>query len=86
LGRAWPLWLPGYTYAFPPLGNFWRTPCIEFADSERTVSSAKRMVLKFETSGKSFTYNRNRRGPNVDPCGTPQVNLTISDLLSFITT
>ena len=51
---------------------------------ERTVSSAKRMVLKFETSGKSSTYNR--RGPNVEPCGTPQVNLAISNLLSFITT
>jgi len=44
------------------------------------------MVLKFETSGKSFTYNRNRRGPNVEPCGTSQVNLAISDLLSLITT
>ena len=39
------------------------------------VSSANRdNVSKFEVVGKSFTYNKNKRGPKMNSCGTPQVN------------
>ncbi len=37
------------------------------------VSSAKRTVLPFRIAkGMSFTYNRKRIGPKIDPCGTPR--------------
>ena len=36
------------------------------------VSSAKEAILECSTaSGKSFAYNRNSMGPNIEPCGTP---------------
>lgn len=40
------------------------------------VSSAK--IIKWEVSehlGRSLIYKRNKRGPRIDPCGTPQVIL-----------
>ena len=45
------------------------------------VSSAKRWnVSKLEVLGKSFTYNKNKRGPRIDPWGTPQVTGNESEL------
>jgi len=33
---------------------------------------------------KSLTYIKNKRGPRVDPCGTPQVRGRIFDLMLLI--
>ena len=33
--------------------------------------------------GKSFIYNRNRRGPRIVPCGTPQRRNILDDLFPF---
>ena len=36
------------------------------------MSSAKRATdVEDATSGRSFTYTRNKSGPSIDPCGTP---------------
>ena len=35
-------------------------------------SSAYNNNLFFTTADMSFTYIKNRRGPRIDPCGTPQ--------------
>ena len=44
----------------------------EGPDTERVVSSANKIQdKKLEIFGRSFTYNRKRRGPRIDPCGTP---------------
>ena len=37
------------------------------------MSPANNLVLKFDTSGKSFIYYENKSGPSVEPCGTLQV-------------
>ena len=43
-------------------------------ENYRLVSSANRWnVSKLEVLGKSFSYNKNKRGPRIDPCGAPQV-------------
>ena len=36
------------------------------------VSSAKRIVKYFDALGKSLIIIRNKIGPNIDPCDTPQ--------------
>ena len=35
------------------------------------VSSANNLTWDWILSTISFMYNKNRRGPNIDPCGTP---------------
>ena len=52
------------------------------------VSSANNLILQ---SGAQFwmslTYNKNNKGPNTDPCGTPHVIEPKSDtLLAIVTT
>ena len=43
-------------------------------EKKRFVSSANRMNLRIaEEKHKSFIYTRNSNGPNIDPCGTPQL-------------
>ena len=29
--------------------------------------------------GRSFTYNRKRNGPRIEPCGTPYFNVPVSE-------
>lgn len=39
----------------------------------RKVSSAKNLKEKKSVAlTKSFIYSRNSRGPNIEPCGTPE--------------
>ena len=48
------------------------------------VSSANIIVNKIsEILGKSFTYDKNNKGPNIDPWGTPHVMDRISVELSW---
>ena len=37
-------------------------------------------------SGKSFTYIKNKSGPNTDPCGTPEFFFFQSEVRPFKTT
>ena len=37
----------------------------------KQVSSAKSLIVEEVQFIRSFIYNRNNKGPNVDPCGTP---------------
>ena len=41
--------------------------------------SAKSLVVDFKFLQISFTYARNRSGPNMLPFGTPDITLTSSD-------
>jgi len=41
-------------------------------ESCSVVSSAKRIVKFFYALGRSLIRIRNKIGPNIDPCGTPQ--------------
>ena len=53
----------------------------------RVLSSANRVNLKnFEHSGKSLMKIRNKRGPNVDPCGTPYAIFSSDDTTLLVTT
>ena len=36
--------------------------------------------------GRLFTYTENSRGPNTDPCGTPDVTDRLGDDMFFVTT
>ena len=45
------------------------------------VSSANNIGNKAsETIDRSFIYNRNSKGPKMDPCGTPHLIIEDSDL------
>jgi hypothetical protein len=46
------------------------------------VSSAKREITDGEDTdeGRSFTYIKNNKGPRIDPCGTPEVTVSESDV------
>ncbi|KAH3801162.1 hypothetical protein DPMN_154808 [Dreissena polymorpha] len=44
------------------------------------VSSAKRRTWDVIREGRSVIYKRKRRGPRTDPCGTPEVIGTWSDI------
>ena len=46
--------------------------CKLFEESCSVVSSAKRIVKNFDALGRSLIRIRNKIGPNIDPCGTPQ--------------
>ena len=39
--------------------------------TNRDVSSANERIFALVQFAMSFTYNKYRRGPNIDPCGTP---------------
>ena len=43
--------------------------------SEKSMTSAKRIVKKSEALGKSFVRIRTSIGPKMQPWGTPQVSL-----------
>ena len=43
-----------------------------FEESCSVVSSAKKIVKNFDALGRSLIRIRNKIGPNIDPCGTPQ--------------
>ena len=47
-------------------------------DSEFSLNSAT--LLNLVQSGKSLMYNKNKRGPIIDPCGTPEVTGSHSDI------
>ena len=36
-------------------------------------------VVDLRQCGKSLTYNRNNRGPRIEPLGTPQVIIFLDD-------
>ena len=38
------------------------------------------------TSGMSLIYKRNKIGPSIDPCGTPEPTLVHEEWVPFITT
>ena len=43
-------------------------------EANRLVSSANKEKLnRLEIKGKSLIYIINRSGPNIEPCGTPQL-------------
>ena len=44
-------------------------------DFKKLVSSAKRLVKKDVSRGKSFILRRNSRGPRTLPLGTPHVTI-----------
>ena len=48
------------------------------------VSSANKINLSiFEQFAISLTHNKNRRGPNIEPCGTPtEIYLNFSPLVT----
>ena len=46
---------------------------------KRLVSSAKSLMLGPISLKMSFIYSRNKRGPRIDPCGTPACMLFQSD-------
>ena len=48
------------------------------------VSSANIRILVLIQSGRSFTNNRNRSGPNTDPCGTPLSTFTHDERLPLM--
>ena len=52
---------------------------IDFTVLNNFVSSANIFILQLTISGMSFTYIRNRIGPNTDPCGTPLITSTHSE-------
>ena len=41
----------------------------------KIASSANKLVLKLNSFGKSFTYNKNNIGPSTEPCGIPNDTL-----------
>ena len=54
-----------------------------FAEAKTLVSSAKILKHNFsEQFGKSFMYNKNKRGPNVLACGIPHNIVCFGDLTS----
>ena len=51
------------------------------------VSSENQIANNFsETFGRSFIPSKKKRGPKIDPCGTPQVIVFCVELLLFIVT
>jgi hypothetical protein len=46
---------------------------ISLWDDSKVVSSANRKLIKAEIVGKSFMYKRKRRGPRIEPWGTPDL-------------
>ena len=45
------------------------------------VSSANIAIWElFTKSSRSFTYKRNRAGPRIDPCGTPEDIGSVSEV------
>ena len=53
-----------------------------FEESCSVVSSAKRIVKNFDALGRSLIRIRNKIGPNIDPCGTPQ-EISLSEYTTF---
>jgi len=57
-------------------------------DENNVVSSAKDNIWLSVHCATSFTYSRYKRGPKIDPCGTPhsilQTLLTLSNLNKFL--
>ena len=51
----------------------WKRAEMSQDDSWRVVSSAKISLKKPDEFGRSFIYKRNKRGPKILPCGTPQL-------------
>ena len=49
-----------------------RSEIVELADTKQ-VSSANRLVLQDKAFGRSLTYMRKRRGPRIEPWGTPML-------------
>lgn len=50
------------------------------------LSSANNELDEVKMSGKSLIKSKNKRGPSIDPCGTPDVGEKLSDLPPPITT
>ena len=49
------------------------------------VSSANRIGKRMsDTLQISLMYNKNKRGPRIEPCGTPQVTCLSSDLVLWL--
>ena len=47
---------------------------------KRKVSSPKNLRIGVILSGRSFMKIKNKRGPNTDPCGTPEFILLESEV------
>ena len=45
-----------------------------------SANIAHDVVGELTDAGKSLTYIRNSRGPNTDPCGTPEVTASDGDI------
>lgn len=52
----------------------------------KTQSSANKLIEDVTQEGKSLINIRKRRGPNTDPCGTPDVTGTKGEKQSFTNT
>ena len=50
------------------------------------VSSAKSLTLDLKCSGRSFMYARNKIGPRIEPCGTPEETGIVPEWKPFVTT
>ena len=55
-------------------------------DTNRDVSSAKIKISLTISVVISFIYNKNNKGPSLDPCGTPAFTSKISDFWPSTTT
>ena len=42
-------------------------------DAKSVVSSANKRANNLEAKGRSLIYRRKRRGPRIEPCGTPSI-------------
>ena len=56
-----------------------------FNGSDTLVSSVKKFYNRFNIFGYVvYIYMKNNKGPNTDPCGTPEGTVLYSDFLPFL--
>ena len=56
---------------------------------ERRISSAYKMTVEEEEKGNwkmSLTYKMKRRGPRIEPCGTPEITGILKEVAPSTTT
>ena len=67
----------------------WSILLMFFPVTARAESSAYQYIKSQSSSiapFMSFTYNKNKRGPKIEPCGTPQLILSVDDLVPLPST
>ena len=64
---------------FDSFSVFALSVCFDFSLHISTASSAYKAIFESVQAGKSFIYTRNKNGPRILPCGTPQVIVIIDE-------